>query len=442
MEAQLEQLEGDRARLTVEVPADEVQHAVEHATHDLVDRVKVPGFRAGRVPQEVLLSRIGKQRLYSEAVESHISSWFWNAARSTRVRPTEQPDYTYDLPTDDDETWQFTAEFPVQPAVVPADWTKLEVPKLDVEISDETVDQQLAALQEINASLAEIDGRPARFGDVVVVDIASDDGPGQRDYVVELGSERLVTEIEKGIRDLVPGDTEQVGWEGSDGTPRLATVTLKDLYEKVVPPLDDDFAHAASEFDTVEELRADIVERIRGLLEQEVESRFRSDAVDELIKATEVKPGRLLVEMRTRDLINAFIRQLDANGIDPSAYLQAAGISGADLEQRLRGEAAYSLARELVLEGVADQLAIQVSDDEIRADLKEEGESEEDIEEFMTAGGADRVRPDLRLRRAVDRVAAEVTPISQELATARESIWTPGKEEGASEEKKLWTPGS
>ena len=246
MEAQVEQLDGDRARLTVEVPAGEVQHAVEHATHYLADRVKVPGFRAGHVPQQVLLSRIGKQRIYAEAIESHISSWFWSAARTNRLRPTEQPNYSYDLPTAEDEAWQFTAEFGVQPAVEPADWTKLEVPKLEVEVSDEVVDQQLAALQEINASLAQVDGRPARFGDVAVVDIESDSGPGQRDYVVELGTERLVEELEKGIRDLVPGDVEQVSWQGGDGTPRSALVRLKELYEKVLPPLDDDFAHNAS----------------------------------------------------------------------------------------------------------------------------------------------------------------------------------------------------
>ena len=179
------------------------------------------------------------------------------------------------------------------------------------------------------------------------------------------------------------------------------------------------------------------------MLEREVENRFRADAVDELIKATDVRPASLLVEMRTRDLINAFIRQLDANGIDP------AGVPQGGRDQRRRPRSSGSAprrrsrsARELVLEGVANKLDIQVSDDEIRADLKDEGESEEDIDEFMAAGGADRVRPDLRLRRAVDRIAAEVTPISQELASARESIWTPGKEEGAETEKKLWTPAA
>ena len=149
----------------------------------------------------------------------------------------------------------------------------------------------------------------------------------------------------------------------------------------------------------------------------------------------------LVVDVRTRDLVNAFIRQLEMRGIDPVAYLRAAGVSGAELEQRFRDEAANSIGRELVLEGVADKLGIEVSDDDIRADLLEDGESEDDVNEFMEAGGADRVRDDLRLKKAVDRIAAEVTPISPELANARESIWTPGKEEGGAAEKKLWTPG-
>ena len=273
------------------------------------------------------------------------------------------------------------------------------------------------------------------------MDIVSDDGPGQRDYVVELGAERLLDELEDAISHLLPGDTDRVAWTVSDGSQRYATVTLKELYERVLPPLDDAFATSASEFDTLEELRTDIVSRIEGLLEKEAESQFRVAAVDELVKASKVEVASLVVEVRTRDLLNAFVRQLEARGIDPVAYLRAAGVSGAELEQRFREEAAHSIGRELVLEGVAEKLGIEVTDDEIRADLLEDGEAEEDVDEFMSAGGADRVRPDLRLKKAVDRIAAEVTPISPELANARESIWTPGKEEGGAAEKKLWTPG-
>jgi trigger factor len=287
-----------------------------------------------------------------------------------------------------------------------------------------------------------VEGRPAQPGDVAVVDILSEDGPGQRDYVVELGSERLVDEIEEGLRNLSPGESNKVAWDLPDSSQRYATLTLKELYEKVLPPLDDELARAASEFETLEELRASVKERIRTLLEDEVETRFRSDAVDELVKASRVEPAPLVVEVRTRELLNAFLRQLESRGIDPTAYLRMSGISAAELERTLWAEAAHSIARELVLEGAAEKLGIEVDDDDLRTELREGGESDEEIEEFLTTPYASRVRHDLRLRLAVDRIAAEVKPISKELAEARERIWTPEKEAAAAPEKKLWTPGS
>ncbi len=440
MEAQLEQLGDDRVRLTIEVPAAEVHHAVAHATHDLAGRVRIPGFRQGKVPMPVLVSKIGKERLYSEAVESHIGSWFWSAAARSRVRPTEQPAYEYDLPTSDGESWQFKAEFPVQPKPELADWTTLEVPKNEIDVPDEVVAAQLEHVQRTVAELSSVEGRPAAEGDVAVIDIVSEGG-AHRDYVLELGSERLVDEIEAAIKGMLTGDTEEVSWEIGEGESEGALVTLKELYEKVLPPLDDDFAHAASEFDTLEELRGDIEGRIREQLDEVTEGQFRQAAVDELVKATKLDPAPLVVEVRTRELLNMFIRSLESRGIDVGAYLQAAGISPQALEQRLREEARLSISRELVLEAVVDKLGIEVSDDEIREQLREQGETDADIEEFFGRGGADRVRQDLRLKKAVDQIAAEVKPIAKDLADARDAIWTPGKEEPATE-KKIWTPGS
>jgi trigger factor len=165
--------------------------------------------------------------------------------------------------------------------------------------------------------------------------------------------------------------------------------------------------------------------------------------VEALVKATNAEPAGLVVEVRTRELINAFIRNFESRGIDVGAYLQATGVTPQALEQRLRDEARQSVARELVLEAVVDKLELEVTDDEIREQLREQGESEKDIEEFVEAGGADRVRGDLRMKKAVDRVAAEVTPIAKELADARETIWTPDKDEpAAGKASKLWTPGN
>ncbi len=441
MATQIEELPENKVKLTVDVPAHDVHHAVEHAANDLAASVRIPGFRKGKVPMPLLLQRVGKERLYAEAVESHIGGWFWNAAAGARVNPVAMPDYDYELPSSEHEDWSFTATVEVQPKPEPADWTTLEVPKHEVEVPQEAIQAELELLQRTVAELVPVEGRPAQEGDVVVIDMLAEDGTAQRDYVVELGSERLVEEIENGLRGLGQGEEREIAYELADGTRRKATVKLKELKERVLPPLDDDLAKAASEFDTLDALRADADERLRGQVEDEVEGLFRAAAIDKLVEATGFVAVGPLVEARTRELLTGLARSLQARGIDAGAYMQLTGQTPEVLEQRLRAEASLSVSRELVLEAVADKLGIAVSDDEIREELKTAGESDEDIEEFIAQGGADRVRDDIRLKRALDRVASEVKPIAPELAEARESIWTPEQEQPA-ETPKLWTPGT
>jgi len=243
------------------------------------------------------------------------------------------------------------------------------------------------------------------------------------------------------VRGLGPGEEREVSYELADGSRRTATVALKEIKQRVLPPLDDELARTASEFDTIAELRSEIEGRLRGQVEEELEALFRAAAVDELVKASDVKPGGPLVELRTRELIAGLARSLEARGLDAGTYLQLTGQTVEQLNERLYAEAAFSVAREQILEAVADKLGLEVTDDEIREQLREGGESDEDIEQFIAEGGADRVRDDLRLKKALDRVAAEVKPISPELHEARESIWTPEQERPA-EPAKLWTPGS
>src|SRR5581483_373163 len=341
----------------------------------------------------------------------------------------------------DREDWRFSATVEVQPKPEPADWTTLEVPREEAEVPEEAVGAELELLQRIAAELVDVEGRPAQEGDTVVVDLLAGDGTAQRDYVVELGSDRLVEEIENGIRGLAPGEEREIAYELADGSRRTATVAVKEVKERVLPPLDDELAQAASEFDTLAELREEIEGRLRGQVEDEIAGRFRAAAVDALVQATGFQPRGPLVELRTRELLNGLARSLSARGIDANAYLQLTGQSPEALEQRLRAEASLSVARELVLEAVADKLGIKVTDDDIRGELREAGESDEDIEEFVTRGGADSIRDDLRMKKALDRIAAEVTPIAPELHEAREAIWTPEKEQPA-ETPKLRTPGT
>ncbi len=445
VETQVEELPENKVRLTVEVGSHDVQHAIDHAASDLAGTLKIPGFRKGKVPLQVLYARVGKERVYAEAVESHIAGWFRNAAVSTRIRPVARPEYDYELPTSPEASFRFRATVAVQPKIEPADWTTLEVPKAEPEVPAELVDQELESLRDDVAELTPVEGRPARAGDTVVVDLRSPSGESHRDYVVELGSGRLVDEIEVTLDGMSAGETKEVSYELADESTSLVEVTLKELKEKVLPPLDDELAKAASEFDTLAELRGDIESRLREQLSEEIESEFRGAAVDRLAEASRVNPSGPLVESRANELLAGLVRSLERRGISPDTYLQLTNTSVEQLQERLRAEAARAVARELVLEAVADKLGIQVSDDELRAFIREQAEDAEEgvdavVERIWESGRHEDLREDLRLRRALDRIVAEVKPIPVELARAREKLWTP-EQEKAPTDTNIWTPG-
>src|SRR5947207_5466103 len=446
MAMQVEELPDNRVRLRVEVPRADLRHAVEHAKSDLAGSVKVPGFRKGKVPTQVLEARIGRERIFSEAVESHIGGWFLNAAASTRIRPVAAPEYDYDVPETEDADFSFTATVSVQPKPEPVDWTKLEVGYAEPEVPAEVVDAELEELRASVAELAPVGGRAARTGDVVVIDVLSESGDGQRDLVVELGAGRLVEELERTLIGAEPGERKEVELPQPDGSTVNATIALKELKEKVLPPLDDELARAASEFDTLDELRAEIERRIREVLEEEAETAYRAAAVDLLVEASGVQAAGPLVESRTRELLNTFVRSLERRGISADAYLQLSGQTGDQLVERLRAEAQQSVARELILEAVADKLALEVADEEIEELIREQAEVHgDDPDEAVTrvreGGGYETLRADLRLRKALDRVAEEAKRVPADVALARERIWT-HDEECPPTDTKLWTPGS
>jgi trigger factor len=442
----VEEIGENRVRLTVEVTPDQVHHAVEHAVSDLSESVKLPGFRKGKVPMPVLVSRLGKERIYAEAVESHIGGWFWSAATRNRVRPIADPQYEFELPSAADAAWSFAATVDVQPLPDIVDWTTLEVPRLEVEVPQESVDAEVEALRESVAELAPAAGRSAREGDTVIVDLVDSDGEGQRDTVVELGAGRLAEELEAAIVGASSGETKQVAYGLPDGSTGNIEVVVREVQEKVLPQLDDELARAASEFDTLEELRASIEGTLRSQLDAEIDSAFRAAAVDELVRASQVQPAAPLVTSRATDLLTAFARSLERRGVSLDAYLQASGGSAEQLQRQMVLEAAISIARELALEALAQRAGIEVSDDEVKAYLRTEAESAgEDpdalIEDVWTHGQQESIREDLRLRAALDRLAADVKPIAPELAEARDKLWTPDKEKTEAD-TKLWTPGS
>ena len=442
----VEEVGENRVRLTVEVSPAQVEHAVEHALSDLAESAKIPGFRKGKIPQPVLVSRLGRERIYAEAVDSHIGGWFWSAAAQSGVRAVSDPQYEFELPSSSDEAWRFAATVEVQPLPEIVDWTTLEVPRVEADVPEEAIAAELDSLRETVAELAPAD-RPVREGDTVVIDLVDAQGEAQRDTVVQLGAGRLHPQVEEALVGMTAGETKDARYATGDGRQATIAVTVREVQEKVLPPLDDELARATSEFDTLEQLRASIEQTLREQLDEEIESAFRVAAVDELVRASGVQPALPLVRNRAADLLTGFARSLERRGVTVEQYLAASGTSAEELQRQMVLEAAVAIARELALEALAERVRVEVSDEDVRAYLREEAASagEEDVDGLLADvwahGQQESIRADLRLRAALDRLVADVKPIAPEVAAAREKLWTPDKEKPETE-TKLWTPGS
>jgi trigger factor len=444
----VEELPESRVRLEVEVPEEDVKHALEHAASDLAGSVRIPGFRKGKVPTKVVAARLGREALWQEAVRSHLDGWFWSAAQTSGIRPVANPEVDVaDDPPAEGNPFRFTATVAVAPTPEVPDWRGLEVAAPEPEVPAELVDAELERLRLTVAELTPVDGRPAQPGDTAVIDLTGDEmGATQKDYVVEIGSGRLVDEIEAALVGMSAGETKAVQFELAGGKRAAVDVVVKELKEKVLPPLDDELAKAASEFDTLADLRADLEERLREQLEGELEAKFREDAVDALAAKTEVDGVEPLVDRRAAELATGLVRSLERRGIPFETFLVMTGQDEQQVVARLREEAEQALRRELVLEAVAEKLGLEVSDEEIETLAREQAaESDDDPEALVRSlresPAFEQLREDLRLRKALDEVVAGVKRIPVELARAREKLWTPEKEK-AGAKMNIWTPGS
>jgi trigger factor len=444
VKTKVEELPESRVRLDVEVPEEDVAHAFEHAASDMAESLRLPGFRKGKAPVPVVVARVGREAVWQEALRGHLDSWFWSAAETSGIRPVASPEVEFDGLPDDGGTFRFSATVAVMPKPEVADWTTLEVPFAEAEVPAEAVDAELDRLRDTVAELAPVEDRAVREGDTVVLDILGEGVPPQRDYVTEVGADRLVNEIDDALPGMERGATKSVDIQGAEGQLPV-DVTVKEIKEKVLPEADDELARSASEFETLEELRAEIESRLLEQLTEELEIRFREAAVDALVNASEVETVEPLVERRTAELWSGIARSLQMRGISTETYLTMTGQSADDVVGRLRAEAEQSLARELVLDAAASKLGVEVPDEEIDELIESQSEEGDDIEEsrrlLQENGGYERIRADLRLKKALDEIVAGVQRIPVELAAARDKLWTPEKEKEGTK-MNIWTPGS
>ena len=454
-------------KIDVAVEPEALARQVDRAAKQLAGEMKLPGFRKGKVPAQLVIQRIGREAVVEQALRDSLPEWYERALLESGVVTVGDPKLDVgDLPAEGEEL-EFTIEVGVRPTAELGEWRGLEVGKADAEVPDEAIEAELDRLREGAASLKPVE-RPAAPGDAVVVDYLGTidgepfDGSERRDFPIELGSEALLPEFDAGLTGASAGEerTVEVTFPDDHQPEDLAGKTasfalkVKEVREKDLPELDDDFASEASEFETIAELRDELRRRLAEGLEQRAEGEFREAAVDAVAANAKLEIPHELVHARAHEMWERIERQLSAQGIDPQAYARMQGKDRHDLIDDAEEDAERSLRREAVLAAVAEADGIEVTDEDLLEAIGPgEGKNSPQklLAQLQESGRDGLLRDEIRMRKAAEAIAEQVTPIPMERAAAREQIWTPDKREaeeaddetaGDPKAGELWTPGS
>ena len=454
------ELPDSRVRLDAEVPGDELEKRVQRAATAIGRDLRLPGFRKGKVPGPMVIQRVGRDAVVEQAVRDSLPEWYEEAILRSGVSTVGDPKLDLDL----DQVppagapLNFSIEVAVTPKAALGDYKGLEVGKRTPDVPAEAVDHELEHLRERFARVESVD-RPLGQGDIAIVDfVGTVDGEpfagGEaRDYMLEIGGGRLVEGFEEQLMGAGAGESrtveidfpEEYQAEDLRGKQAVFEVNVKDVRQKELPELDDDFASEASEFDTIQELRKDIEDKLRHAQEHSIEDEFREAVVDTAAAEAKVELSDELVTARAEEMWERTERALRAQGIDPETYFTTSGKTREQVIEETKQDAARQLMREAVLDAVADAEGIDVGDEDLLEALgsvaeRERSKPEKVLERLTKAGRDVPIRREIRLRKAVDALVESAQAIDPEKAKAREKIWTPEKQRKEEGSAQLWTP--
>lgn len=406
----------------------------------------MPGFRKGKAPPALVIQRLGRGAVMEEAIRDSLPGWYEQALLASEIAPIGDPEVEVDsVPEKDGEALAFHFEIGVRPRAKLGEYKGLEVAKADPDVPDDIIDREIDRLREGLARLETVE-RAAAEGDIVLVDFVGKidgeafEGGSVEDYTLEIGSNRLIEGFEEQLVGAEPGSKVEVkvtfpedyGNEELAGKDAVFEVEVKEVREKKLPELDDDFAAEASEFDTLDELRQDIRERLAKVVESRIAEDYRVAVVDAVVEKATIDIPDSIVEARAREQWERMERRLRSQGIDPAQFLQIQGKGLEEMIEEAKPDARSELERDAVLAAVAEAEDIEVEEEELIEALRHTAEHHENttpeklLARLRREGRDKLIVEDIRIRKAVELLEESAKPITMAQAEAREKLWTPG----------------
>lgn len=438
--ATVTELPESRVRVEAQVPAEELEKSIDQVARSLGRDMKMPGFRAGKIPSKVVVQRLGREVVLDEAIRARIGRWYLDAVETSGIHTVGDPDLTLGDQGGPGEPWSFSFEIGVRPVATLGTYKGLQAPRREAQADEEAVTTQIEELRERMSRLDTVEDA-AGEGDFVVMDYvgtlvgedAPFDGGTGADQLIELGSGRLIPGFEEGLGGSSAGDERTVtvsfpdDYQAEHLAGREATfeVQVKEIRRKILPDLDDQFASDAAGFDTLDELREDIASRMKEQDEQRADAEYREAVLDAAVEQATVTVPNALIVARAGELLERMLHNLEHQGINRDMYFQISGKTEEELLEEGSQDAERTLQREAVLAAIVEAESLEPSDSDILDALqataaREETEPEKLRDRLEKAGRLDDLLEDLRQRAALDLIVEHATAIEPEPAVAGE----------------------
>lgn len=422
MSVQVENLEKNMAKLTIEVSAEELEKALQAAYNKEKNKINIPGFRKGKVPRAMIEKMYGPEIFYDDAANTLIPDAYAKAADESGLEIVSQPKIDL-VQIEKGKPFIFTAEVAVKPEVTLGEYKGVEVPKADLTVTDEEVAAEIDRERDKNARTITVEDRPVQSGDQAVIDfegfvdgVAFEGGKGES-YPLTIGSNTFIPGFEDqligaevgkevDVNVLFPAEYQE---KSLAGKPALFKVTVKEIKVKELPELDDDFAQDVSEFDTLEEYRADVRKNLEAKKAEAAKTAKEDAAVDKIIENASMEIPDAMVETQTRQMMDDFANRMQQQGLSMEQYFQFTGMDAEKLAEQMKPSALKRIQTRLVLEAIVKAENIEATEEEYMAEIKKMADmyqmEVEKLEQLVGEYEADSIKEDIAVQKAVDLVA-------------------------------------
>lgn len=421
MSLQVEKLENGMAKLTIEVAAEELEKAIESAYQKNKNRISIPGFRKGKAPRKMIEKMYGKEVFYEDAANELIPTAYEKALEDCTEDIVSSPKVDV-VQLESGKPFIFTAEVALKPEVTLGKYKGVKIDAIDLTVSDEEVDAEIAREQDSNARTIAVEDRAVKDGDMTVIDfegfvdgVAFEGGKGEN-YPLTIGSGQFIPGFEEALigaelnKEVDVNVTFPEDYQADElaGKPAVFKCVVKEIKEKQLPELDDEFASEVSEFDTMAEYKEDVKKKLAERKANAAKDAKEEAVINAIIEDAKMEIPDAMLETQQRQMVEEFAQRIQAQGLSMEQYMQFTGMTPAIMLEQIKPQALLRIQSRLVLEAVAAAEKFEVTDEEFESEIKIMSEAyqlePEKVKELLGESGAKQVKEDICIKKAVEFV--------------------------------------